>query len=63
MSREKKPEDTSLAPEDKPNIFDLFVERPLVAVVLSLALILLGIRAAIDMPVLEFPEIESFWTV
>lgn len=43
----------------KPNVFDRFVERPLLAVVLSLALVLLGARAAIDMPVLQFPQIES----
>ena len=43
----------------KPNFFDIFVERPAVAIVISLALILLGLRAAVEMPVLEFPEIES----
>ena len=43
----------------KPNIFDAFVRRPLLAVVISLSLVLLGLRAVFDMPVLEFPEIES----
>ena len=43
----------------RPNIFDAFIERPLLAVVISLTLVLLGLRAATDMPVLEFPEIES----
>jgi len=43
----------------KPNFLDVFVERPLLAVVISLGLVLLGIRAAIEMPVLEFPQIES----
>lgn len=43
----------------KASFFDIFVERPAVAVVISLALILLGLRAALEMPVLEFPEIES----
>ena len=43
----------------KASLFDVFVERPAVAVVISLALILLGLRAAVEMPVLEFPEIES----
>ena len=46
-------------PEDRPNFFDIFVERPAVAIVISLALILMGLRAAVEMPVLEFPEIES----
>lgn len=43
----------------KPNALDVFVQRPLLAVVISLVLVLMGIRAAMDMPVLEFPEIES----
>ena len=47
------------ASQGRPNFFDIFVERPAVAVVISLALILLGLRAAVEMPVLEFPEIES----
>jgi multidrug efflux pump len=46
-------------PEGRPNFFDIFVERPAVAIVISLALILMGLRAAVEMPVLEFPEIES----
>lgn len=44
---------------DKPNVLDIFIQRPLLAVVMSLALVLLGIRAAVQMPVLEFPQIES----
>ncbi|MFK7732346.1 MAG: efflux RND transporter permease subunit [Pseudomonadales bacterium] len=44
---------------DKPNVLDIFIQRPLLAVVMSLALVLLGIRAAVQMPVLEFPKIES----
>lgn len=46
-------------PLGKPNALDIFVQRPLLAVVISLALVLLGVRAAVEMPVLEFPEIES----
>ena len=46
-------------PLGKPNALDIFVQRPLLAVVISLALVLLGLRAAVEMPVLEFPEIES----
>ncbi|MFT4823858.1 MAG: multidrug efflux pump [Halioglobus sp.] len=42
----------------KPTIFDVFVTRPLLALVISFTLMLLGLRAAINMPVLEFPEIE-----
>jgi len=41
-----------------PNIFDVFITRPLLAVVISFTLVLLGLRAAVNMPVLEFPEIE-----
>jgi len=46
-------------PLGKPNALDVFIQRPLLAVVLSLVLVLLGVRAAVQMPVLEFPEIES----
>ncbi len=43
----------------RPRITDIFVQRPVLAVVLSLALVLIGLRAAIDMPVLQYPKIES----
>ncbi len=42
-----------------PRITDIFVRRPVIAVVLSLALVLIGLRTAIEMPVLQYPEIES----
>ncbi len=47
------------AADYSPSFFDRFVQRPVLAVVISLALALLGLRAALDMPVLEFPRIES----
>jgi len=43
----------------KGRITDIFVDRPVVAVVLSLLLVLIGVRAAIEMPVLQYPKIES----
>ena len=43
----------------KPNFFDRFIDKPLLAAVLSFTLVMLGLRAAINMPVLEFPQIES----
>jgi multidrug efflux pump len=42
-----------------PRITDIFVERPVVAIVISLLLILIGVRAAIELPVLQYPRIES----
>jgi len=42
-----------------PRITDIFVERPVVAFVLSFLLILIGIRATLDLPVLQYPRIES----
>jgi multidrug efflux pump len=42
-----------------PRLTDIFVQRPVVAIVLSLLLVLTGIRAAIDLPVLQYPKIES----
>jgi multidrug efflux pump len=42
-----------------PRITDIFVKRPVVAIVISLLLILIGIRAALELPVLQYPRIES----
>ena len=42
-----------------PRFTDVFVRRPVLAAVISLALILVGIRVALDMPVLQYPNIES----
>ncbi len=38
---------------------DIFIERPVLSIVISMALILIGVRATIDLPVLEFPRLES----
>ena len=38
---------------------DIFVKRPVVAIVISLALLLAGISAAVNIPVLQFPKLES----
>ena len=43
----------------QPRITDLFVRRPVVAWVISAALVIVGIRTAIDLPVQQFPQIES----
>jgi multidrug efflux pump len=45
--------------QDRPRWNDIFVKRPVIAVVVSLLLLLAGIRAAIDIPVLQFPVIKS----
>ncbi len=42
-----------------PRFTDIFVQRPVIAIVLSLALVLVGLRTAVDMPVLQYPQIES----
>ena len=49
----------SLHPEQQPRWTDIFVRRPVVSIVLSLALLLVGVRAAINLPVIQFPVIES----
>ncbi|MEE4203668.1 MAG: efflux RND transporter permease subunit [Halieaceae bacterium] len=46
-------------PEMQPRWTDLFVNRPVVAIILSVGLLLTGIRSAIDLPVIQFPVIES----
>ena len=43
----------------RPRWTDLFVNRPVVAAVLSMALLLIGIRASMNLPVISFPVIES----
>lgn len=44
---------------NRPAWVDIFVKRPVLALVISMVLVLLGVRAAIDLPVLQFPKIES----
>jgi len=38
---------------------DLFVHRPMVAIVLCLVLILIGVRATMSIPILQYPTIDS----
>jgi multidrug efflux pump len=45
--------------QQKASIMDIFSTRPVLAIVLSLAILLVGIRAAIDLPILQFPKIAS----
>lgn len=44
---------------NRASVMDVFVQRPVLAVVISLALILLGVQAMRALPVLQFPRIES----
>ncbi|MDT0595685.1 efflux RND transporter permease subunit [Glaciecola petra] len=44
---------------NKPTKMDIFSKRPVIAIVLSLALILIGIRAAMNISILQFPQISS----
>ncbi len=44
---------------ERPKFTDVFVRRPVLAIVISLTLILIGVRAALNIPVLQFPQIES----
>ncbi|MGI9285533.1 MAG: efflux RND transporter permease subunit, partial [Pseudomonadales bacterium] len=43
----------------RPKFTDIFVRRPVLAIVISFTLTLVGVRAALDIPVLQFPQIES----
>ncbi|QQD20236.1 efflux RND transporter permease subunit [Spongiibacter nanhainus] len=43
----------------KPSLTDIFVTRPVLAVVISLVLVIAGVKAADEIPVLEYPQIES----
>ncbi|KJS05618.1 MAG: acriflavine resistance protein B [Gammaproteobacteria bacterium BRH_c0] len=42
-----------------PTVMDIFVTRPVLSLVLCLILIIAGVRAALEIPVLEYPRIES----
>ena len=43
----------------RPRWTDIFIQRPVVAIVLCIGLLLIGIRSAINLPVISFPVIES----
>ena len=44
--------------QDRPRWNDIFVKRPVIAVVVSLLLLLAVVRAAIYIPVVQFPVIK-----
>jgi multidrug efflux pump len=44
---------------NRPNLMDIFIKRPVLAVVISLALTVVGLYAVHVLPVLQFPRIES----
>ena len=41
------------------SVMDVFVRKPVLAIVVNLALVLLGLRAASQLPVQQYPRIES----
>ncbi|MEO0367344.1 MAG: efflux RND transporter permease subunit [Pseudomonadota bacterium] len=41
------------------SVMDIFSTRPVLAICLSLAIVLTGLRAAFDLPILQFPKISS----
>lgn len=42
-----------------PRSTDLFIDRPIVAWVIAITLVLVGLRAAQELPVLQYPKVES----
>ena len=38
---------------------DIFIQRPVLATVVSLLILLLGARAAMEMEIRQYPELES----
>jgi multidrug efflux pump len=44
---------------DAPRLLDIFVTRPVLAIVLSLLLVIGGILAALKLPILQYPQLES----
>ncbi len=47
------------SPRDNFRLMDVFVRRPVIAIVISIGLLLIGLRAAMVLPVLQYPKIES----
>lgn len=43
----------------QPSLMDVFCTRPILAIVVSLAIVLIGLRAASNLSVLQFPQISS----
>ncbi len=43
----------------KKNIMDMFVTKPVLAIVLSMVIVLVGLLAATKLPILQYPQIES----
>ncbi len=43
----------------KKSIMDMFVTKPVLAIVLSLVIVLIGLLAATKLPILQYPQIES----
>ena len=41
------------------NFTDIFIRRPILASVVSLMLLVLGLRALIDLPILQYPRTEN----
>lgn len=41
------------------NITDIFIKRPVLATVVSLLILILGLRAAFDLPIRQFPKTEN----
>jgi multidrug efflux pump len=41
------------------NFTDIFVKRPVLAIVVSLVILVIGIRAGLSLPVLQFPRTEN----
>lgn len=41
------------------NIIELFVRRPVLAIVISVAIVVVGLRAAVQLPIQQYPQTES----
>lgn len=50
---------TDVRDNHQPKFTDIFVERPVLAIVIAVALALIGLRAASQLPILQFPSIDS----
>ncbi len=47
------------AMDGRPNVMDIFVTRPILAVVLCIGLVIAGLKSAQTIPTLQYPQMES----
>lgn len=58
-SEANPPQDSASGPGGRPAFTDIFINRPVLATVISLLILFLGLRALLDLAVSEYPELTN----